>query len=224
MAKKQRPASNAPKDRSFHLEFKNATQKSAWAAFQQNDILFMSGPAGTGKSFLAMAFAINEVLARRKRRIVITRPIVEAGESLGFLPGDADQKVAPYMAPLVESLYKLVGPSGSGLREVIDSCIEVRPLAFQRGVTFDDAVCILDEAQNCIMAQLKLFTTRLGENSKMIITGDPDQSDLPGPIALVDVIDCIGDVEGVGTVAFDSSEIVRHPIIAKILARWPKSR
>jgi phosphate starvation-inducible PhoH-like protein len=224
MPKKQRPSSapkdrSAAKDRSFHLEFKNPTQKMAWTDFQQHDILFLLGPAGTGKSFLAMAFAINEVLAKRKKRIILTRPIVEAGESLGYLPGTFDEKVAPYIMPLFDCMTKLVGPNTSGLREIINSCIEVAPLAYLRGRTFEDSVCIFDEAQNATYAQLKLYLSRIGENSKMIINGDPDQSDIPGPVALSNIIDRLEDDPGIGIVEFDNSEIVRNPIIARILEK-----
>jgi phosphate starvation-inducible PhoH-like protein len=219
MAKKQRPASPTPKDRSFHLEFKNVAQKMAWASFQQHDILFLLGPAGVGKSYLAVAFAINEILAKRKKRIILTRPIVEAGESLGYLPGTFDEKVAPYIMPIFDCLTKLVGPNNTGLREIINQSIEIAPLAYMRGRTFDDAVCLFDEAQNATMGQLKLFMTRLGENSKMIINGDPCQSDLPGPVALIDVVDRLQTVEGIGTVNFKSDSIVRNPIIAKILEK-----
>lgn len=203
----------------FHIEFKNTAQKLAWAGFQQHDILFMCGPAGTGKTFLATAFAINEVLQGNKKRIILTRPIVEAGESLGFLPGDFKEKVNPYMTPLYDSIEKLVGRDNPQ-RDLIDSVIEVAPIAFMRGRTFDDAVCIFDEAQNATMMQLKLFMTRLGENSKLIIDGDPTQSDLGLPqIAMMDVIARLENVPGVGILKFKSDSIVRHPLVSKIIER-----
>jgi phosphate starvation-inducible PhoH-like protein len=222
MAKKQRPAPSPPKDRSeraFHLEFKNVAQKMAWASFQQHDILFLLGPAGVGKSYLAVAFAINEILAKRKKRIILTRPIVEAGESLGFLPGTFDEKVAPYILPMFDCLTKLIGPNNTGLREIINQSIEVAPLAYMRGRTFDDAVCLFDEAQNATYSQLKMFISRIGENSKIIINGDPFQSDLPGPVALVDVVQRLEATEGIGAVQFKSDSIVRNPIIARILEK-----
>lgn len=219
IAKKASDAKGVPKDRSFHLEFKTPAQKMAWASFQQSEILLLLGPAGVGKSFLAMAFAINEVLARRKSKIILTRPIVEAGESLGYLPGTFDEKVAPYMLPLYDCLTKLVGPPHSGQREIINQCIEVAPLAYMRGRTFDDAIVIFDEAQNATFQQLKLFLTRIGDNTKLIVNGDPQQSDLPGPVALVDVMERISDVAGVGIVNFKGDQIVRHSIINKLLER-----
>jgi phosphate starvation-inducible PhoH-like protein len=205
--------------KSFHLEFKNPAQKVAWAAFEQHDVLFLLGPAGTGKSHLAVAFAVNEILARRKKRIILTRPIVEAGESLGFLPGTFDEKVNPYMLPLFDCLGKLVGWEGPQ-REVVDRCIEVAPLAYMRGRTFDDAICIFDEAQNASMIQLKLFLTRFGENSKIIVTGDPTQSDLPGSyVALSEVVNKLESVDGVGIVEFKENSICRHPLVGKIIQK-----
>jgi phosphate starvation-inducible PhoH-like protein len=203
----------------FHIEFKNATQKLAWAGFQQNDILFLCGPAGVGKSYLAIAFAINEVLQKNKKRIILTRPIVESGESLGYLPGDFHEKVNPYMMPLYDCIKKLVGDNNPQ-RDIINAAIEVAPLAYLRGRTFDDAVCILDESQNCSMMQMKLFLTRFGEDSKIIITGDPTQSDLGGAqVALSDVIYRLENVPGIGIVKFDNESIVRHPLVGKILDR-----
>jgi phosphate starvation-inducible protein PhoH and related proteins len=202
--------------RSFHLEFKNQAQKIAWAGFEQHDVLFLIGPAGTGKTHLAMAFAVNELLSRRKRRIVLTRPVVEAGEKLGFLPGTMEEKVDPYMYPLYDCLGKLVGWDGPQ-REFVNNCIEKAPLAYMRGRTFDDAICIFDEAQNADMKQLKLFLTRLGENSKMIVTGDPTQSDLPGDVALRHVVDRLQVLEGVGVIEFKANAIVRHPLVGKII-------
>ncbi len=221
MVKKQQRPIQSPKEKSaFHLEFKNPTQKLSWTTFQQQDILFLLGPAGVGKSLLSMAFAINEILSRRKKRIVLTRPIVEAGESLGFLPGILDEKVAPYMLPLFDCLTKLVGPNSCPQREMINHSIDMAPLAYMRGRTFTDSVCIFDEAQNATKSQIKMFLTRLGENSKMIITGDPFQSDLLGPVALTEVVDRIGSVDGIGVVSFNNDEIVRHPLITKILEKF----
>ncbi len=201
----------------FHLEFKNASQRLAFATFQQHDVLFLNGPAGVGKSFLAMAFAINELLQGNKKKIVLTRPIVEAGEHLGFLPGDFNEKVHPYMLPLYDCITKLVGVDNMQ-RELVDSSIEVAPLAYLRGRTLDDAVCILDEAQNTTMAQMKLFLTRLGENSKMIINGDPTQSDLPiSPVALTQTIKKLQNVPGIGIINFDASSIVRHRLVGAML-------
>lgn len=209
-----------PKARStsrFHIEFKNAAQKMAWAGFQQHDVLFLSGPAGTGKSFLATAFAINEVLQGNKRRIILTRPIVEAGENLGFLPGDFRDKVDPYMMPLYDCIHQLTGENNPQ-RDAVNAAIEVAPLAFLRGRTFTNAICILDEAQNATMSQLKLFLTRMGENTKLIINGDPSQSDLGSKhMALSDTIEKLEHIPGVGVIRFKADSIVRHPLIAKII-------
>jgi phosphate starvation-inducible PhoH-like protein len=213
------PATKSKGQGRFHIEFKNSIQKLAWAGFQQHDVLFLTGPAGTGKTFLATAFAINEVLQKNKKRIILTRPIVESGESLGYLPGDFQEKVNPYMMPLYDSIKKLVGEDNPQ-RDVITAASEVAPLAYLRGRTFDNSVCILDEAQNCSLMQLKLFLTRFGEDSKIIITGDPTQSDLGGTTcALSDVIYRLENVPGVGIVKFENDSIVRHPLIGKILDR-----
>ncbi len=203
----------------FHIEFKNSVQKMAWAGFQTHDVLFLTGPAGVGKSFLAIAFAINEILQKNKKRIILTRPIVESGESLGFLPGTFDEKVNPYMLPLYDCIEKLVG-TDNVQREMVDQSLEVAPLAYLRGRTFNDAICVLDEAQNCSMMQLKLFLTRFGEDSKMIITGDPSQSDLKGDtLALNDVILRLETLHGIGMIKFDVDSIVRHPLVSRIIQR-----
>ena len=210
----RRPTGNG----NFHLEFKNDAQGLAWAAFKQHDVLFLTGPAGTGKSFLACAFAIEQILNKEKSKIVLTRPIVESGESLGFLPGDFEEKVNPYMMPMYDCIEKLVGKDNPW-RDRIDSCLEVAPLAYMRGRTFDDAICIFDEAQNASMMQLKLFMTRFGENSKLIINGDPTQSDLAGDVALVNVMHRLHSVDGIGMVQFKPQQIVRHPLIGKIIEK-----
>lgn len=204
----------------FHLEFKNQAQKMAWGAFDQHDVLFLLGPAGTGKTHLACAFAIGEVLAKRKKRIILTRPIVEAGESLGFLPGTFDEKVNPYMLPMYDCINKCVGVEGPQ-REIINRSIEVAPIAYMRGRTFDDAICIFDEAQNATKSQLKLFMTRFGDNSKIIITGDPMQSDIAGgSSSLVQIVKKLEDLQGIGVIHFKASSIVRHPLIASIIEKF----
>jgi len=208
----------AHKSGNFHLEFKNQSQGLAWAAFKQHDVLFLVGPAGTGKSYLACAFACEQILAKEKKRIIITRPIVEAGESLGYLPGEFEEKVHPYMMPMYDCIDKLVGREGPW-RDKINNAIEICPLAYMRGRTFDDAICIFDEAQNATQMQLKLFMTRFGENSKLIINGDPTQSDIAGDVALTNVMHRLSDVQGVGTVQFKANSIVRHPLIGKIIER-----
>lgn len=212
--------SSAPtyKPKAFHLEFLNSAQKMAWAAFEQQDVLFLLGPAGTGKTHLATAFAISEIISKRRQRIILTRPIVEAGESLGFLPGTFEEKVNPYMLPLFDCIGKLVGWEGPQ-REKIDRSLEIAPVAYLRGRTFDHSICIFDEAQNATVTQLKLFLTRFGENSKIIITGDPNQSDLKGPVALVEIVSKLQAVPGIGIIEFSNANIVRHPLVATILEK-----
>lgn len=202
----------------FYLEFLTGQQKQAWELFQQSDVLFMVGPAGTGKTFLSVAFALHEVLEKSKDKIILSRPVIEAGENLGFLPGDIDEKVYPYMLPLYDALDNMCGKDGEG-RKYINNRVELAPLAFLRGRNFNDSICILDEAQNCTKAQLKLFLTRLGKNSKMIITGDPSQSDLGRSPEILDVIAKLQGIDGCNTMVFTDDAIVRHPLIAQILKR-----
>lgn len=207
------------KKHSFHLEFLTPAQKIAWGAFDQHDVLFLLGSAGVGKSHLACAFAISEVLAKRKKKIVLTRPLVEAGEHLGYLPGDINEKTLPYMLPMYDCIKRAVGEEGPQ-KEIIDRAVEVAPIAFCRGRTWHDSVCIFDEAQNATKQQLKLFLTRFGENSKVIITGDPEQSDLrSSEQGLMDTVKKLEDLPGVGVIYFKPNSIVRHPLIAGILQR-----
>lgn len=203
----------------FHIEFLTQAQKMAWGAFEQHDVLFLLGSAGSGKTFLACAFAISEILAKRKKKIVLTRPVVEAGESLGYLPGDMHEKLDPYMMPMYDCIERCVGTEGPQ-KEIIDRSVEVAPIAYQRGRTFSDSVCIFDEAQNATEKQLKLFLTRFGQNSKVIITGDPLQSDLhPSQRGLMNVVRKLEDLPGIGIIYFKPNSIVRHPLIASILER-----
>jgi phosphate starvation-inducible protein PhoH and related proteins len=204
--------------KSFEHRFKNVVQRLAWTIYQQHDILFMLGPAGTGKSHLAIAFAVEEVLNKVRKKIILTRPVIEAGESLGFLPGTFDEKINPYMMPLWDCIEKICGPGGHS-RDIINQSYEVAPLAYMRGRTFSESVCILDEAQNCTAQQIKLFLTRMGENSKMIITGDPKQSDLSGVPDLIDVVCRLESLSKVGVVYFNEDCIVRHPLVGQILKR-----
>lgn len=180
----------------------------------------------THNTHLAMAFAIEEILNRQsnKEKIVLTRPVIEAGESLGYLPGTFDEKINPYMMPLWDCMQKIAGPTGeqNKMRDIINKSYEVAPLAYMRGRTFDDSVCVLDEAQNCTRSQLKLFLTRMGANSKMIITGDPKQSDIGGIPDLVDVVCRLESVPGVGVVYFNEECIVRHKMVGEILKRLEK--
>lgn len=204
----------------FKFEFLNSAQRDAWASFDQHDVLFLIGPAGTGKTQLACAFAISEILAKKKQKIVMTRPVVEAGESLGYLPGTFMEKLNPYMMPMYDCMERCIGKE-SPEREVINKSIEVAPIAYCRGRTFNDAICIFDEAQNATTTQIKLFMTRFGQNSKMIITGDPDQSDIRnGHLMLMDVANKMSELGKVGVIKFKPCSIVRHPLIADILQKF----
>lgn len=201
----------------FKLEFLNSAQKLAYEQFDKQDVLFLLGAAGTGKSHLACAFAISEVLAKRKKKIILTRPIVEAGESLGFLPGSFEEKVAPYMMPMYDCIERCVGREGPQ-RDIINKAIEIAPIAYCRGRTFHDSVCIFDEAQNATKMQIKLFLTRFGQNSKVIVTGDPNQSDIRGgEKTLIEIVNKLKDIKGISAIHFNNDSIVRHPLIAEIL-------
>lgn len=204
------------KERKFHIEFSNPSQRLAWAMFQTHDVIFLSGVAGTAKTYLASAFAIHECLQNRKK-IVICRPIVEAGESLGYLPGDFQEKVDPYMRPIYDSIDKLIGEGPQ--KEKIEGNIEVAPIAFLRGRTLDDSVCILDEAQNATIKQLILFLSRMGEKSKMIITGDPTQSDIGEESGFMKVVNALDSLPGIGIMKFSRGDIVRHPLVNYILEK-----
>jgi len=207
------------KIKQFYLEFLNEEQREAWDLFQKSDILFLIGAAGSGKTHVAIAFALHDILEKSKDKLVLSRPLVEAGENLGFLPGDIDEKVYPYMLPVYDVLDKMCGKEGDANRKYIDDRVELAPLAFLRGRTFSDSVCILDEAQNCTASQLKLFLTRLGHNSKMIITGDPSQSDLSRHPEILNVIAKLQGIERINTIMFNEDAIVRHPLISSIVKR-----
>jgi phosphate starvation-inducible PhoH-like protein len=202
----------------FHLEFLNAEQKSSYEVFQKNDIIFFLGEAGSGKTFLSTAFAVSHFLTRQCKKIVISRPVVEAGEKLGFLPGNADEKLHPYMMPIYDTLEDLVGKEGLQ-RDSINKCLEVAPIAYLRGRTFKNSIAILDEAQNATKTQIKLFLTRIGLNSKLIITGDPKQSDLGSASGLMEVVDKLRGTQGIGIIEFSTDAIVRHPIINSIIKK-----
>lgn len=217
MVRKKRATDNGR----IHIDFANPTQKLAYGEYQQHDILILLGPAGTGKTFLASAFGIKEIIDKTKRKIIVTRPIVEAGEKLGFLPGTFEEKVNPYVLPVYDCMQKLMGGTMESFESFVNSYVEVAPLAYMRGRTFDDSVCIFDEAQNATYKQLKLFLSRFGRNSKIVITGDPTQSDICEDllIPLVQVVNKIQTVPGVAVITFGQESIVRHPLIAEILKK-----
>ncbi|HJR55448.1 MAG TPA: PhoH family protein, partial [Rhizomicrobium sp.] len=180
------------------------------------------GPAGTGKTYLAAAFAAHMLQERRVERIILSRPAIEAGERLGFLPGDLNEKIDPYLRPLSDALFDVLGDKAARLRE--QGVIEVAPLAFMRGRTLTRAFVILDEAQNATSAQMKMALTRLGEDSQMVVTGDRTQSDLPGGRAegLDEALQILEGVEGVGIARFSDKDVVRHALVGRIVAAYNK--
>ncbi len=187
-------------------------------AIAQHDITFGIGPAGTGKTYLAVAMAVSHLRARKVKRIVLTRPAVEAGEKLGFLPGDIQAKVDPYLRPLYDALFDMI--DAERFEQYLQSgIIEVAPLAFMRGRTLNDAFIILDEAQNTTPEQMKMFLTRMGFSSKMVITGDVTQIDLPKQqkSGLVEATRILKGIEGIAFVYFKESDVVRHPLVARII-------
>ena len=201
------------------IEWRTDSQKRAWQALLDNNITFLLGSAGSGKTFLAMAYAINEILAKRKSQIILTRPIVDAGEKLGFLPGSFGEKVNPYMQPLYDTMDTLLGKFNAK-REFVNKAIVLAPLCYMRGRTFNDSIVVFDEAQNATYMQLKLLLTRFGQNTQMVITGDPHQSDLPfSPPPLNEVVTKLKGVAGIDTVQFAHHDVVRHPIVAAVLKK-----
>jgi len=187
------------------------------------DINFGIGPAGTGKTYLAVACAVQAMEREQVRRLVLVRPAVEAGERLGFLPGDLSQKVDPYLRPLYDALYEMLG--FERVAKLIErSAIEIAPLAFMRGRTLNDAFVILDEAQNTTVEQMKMFLTRIGFGSTAVVTGDITQIDLPKGVksGLRHVMDVLKNVEGIGFTYFDARDVVRHPLVKKILHAYQR--
>jgi phosphate starvation-inducible PhoH-like protein len=200
---------------------KTVTQQRYVAAMRQHDIVFGVGPAGTGKTYLAMAMAVRALMEKRIKRIVLTRPAVEAGERLGFLPGDLAEKVNPYLRPLYDALHDMMDVEKAEAL-VERKVVEVAPLAFMRGRTLNDSWVILDEAQNSTVEQMRMFLTRLGYGSKAVITGDVTQTDLPGGTksGLIDAVQLLENVEGIGAVRFSDADVVRHPLVARIVRAY----
>jgi phosphate starvation-inducible PhoH-like protein len=200
---------------------KSANQRRYLDAIDKYDIVFGVGPAGTGKTYLAMAQAVSYLIAKKVSRIVLVRPAVEAGEKLGFLPGDLQEKVNPYLRPLYDALYDMLDVEKAD-RLLERGTIEVAPLAFMRGRTLNDAVVILDEAQNTTSEQMKMFLTRLGFGSKAIVTGDVTQIDLPtGRMSgLVQAMEVVGKVDGISFIYFDDKDVVRHKLVQAIVKAY----
>ena len=194
-------------------------------AIKKYDIVFSIGPAGTGKTYLAMACAVEALKKQEVRRLILTRPAIEAGESLGFLPGDMYEKISPYLRPLYDALYDMM--EAERIEKYLETgIIEVAPLAYMRGRTLNDAFIILDEAQNCTAEQMKMFLTRLGFDSKAVITGDITQSDLPDakPIGLLQAQDILKDIAGIKFIYFTGSDVVRHALVQRIIEAYDKAR
>ena len=200
---------------------KTPTQRRYLEAIDKFDIVFGVGPAGTGKTYLAMAQAVAYLLSKRVTRIILARPAVEAGEKLGFLPGDLQEKVNPYLRPLYDALYDMLEPERVE-RLLERGVIEVAPIAFMRGRTLNDAFVILDEAQNTTSEQMKMFLTRLGFGSKAVVTGDVTQIDLPAGrmSGLVEALKVVADIQGIGTVYFDDRDVVRHTLVQQIVKAY----
>ncbi len=227
---------NRPADLTFeHLILHGVNGKSILARtenqrklvrdFDDNDLLFAIGPAGSGKTYTAIALAVRALKNREVRRIILSRPAVEAGEKLGFLPGDMKEKIDPYLQPLYDALQDMITPAK--LRDYLEGgTIQIAPLAFMRGRTLSDAVVILDEAQNTTVPQIKMFLTRMGLNTKMIVTGDVTQIDLPASqrSGLIDALDTLRGVKGIARVDFDMRDIVRHRLVQRIVEAYERKK
>jgi phosphate starvation-inducible PhoH-like protein len=200
---------------------KTFNQKQYIEDITHYDLVFGVGPAGTGKTYLAVAKAVADLKNNKVKKLILTRPVVEAGENLGFLPGDLKEKVDPYLVPLYDALYEMLGTQTT-LQLLEKGLIEIAPLAYMRGRTLENAFVILDEAQNTTKTQMKMFLTRLGFASKMVITGDPSQSDLPKgtPSGLNQVLSILKGMEDVSIITFDKIDVVRHPLVQRILERY----
>ena len=205
------------------IRSKTLGQRAYVEAVRKHELTLAVGPAGTGKTYLAMAMAVVALKAKEVERIVLTRPAVEAGEKLGFLPGDMTQKVDPYLRPLYDALHELMG-ADSYLRLAERGTVEVAPLAFMRGRTLSDAFIILDEAQNATSEKMKMFLTRLGANSRCIVTGDVSQTDLPKDkkSGLVEAVNVLRNVEGVAIVELTARDVVRHELVQRIVQAYEK--
>ena len=200
-------------------------QKTYINNLSKNNIIFSLGPAGTGKTYLAVAVAVSKLMSGEVKKIILSRPAVEAGENLGFLPGDLKEKIDPYLIPLYDSLYELVGYEKMQ-KKIEDGTVEIAPLAFMRGRTLKDSFVILDEAQNATDTQIKMFLTRLGKNTTMVVNGDPSQIDLPGSKSsgLLKSINILDDIDEIKITRFDTSDVQRHPLVSKIIDAYKKNQ
>ena len=203
---------------------KTFNQKDYYRKIQDNDLVYGIGPAGTGKTYLAVVIGVALLKKNIVRKIILTRPVVEAGENLGFLPGDLKEKVDPYLRPLYDALYDVLGLEQTE-KMIERGIIEIAPLAYMRGRTLEDAYIILDEAQNTTKQQMKMFLTRLGFNSKMVVTGDETQIDLPKPVksGLKHAKEILSDVKGIEFVQFETVDVVRHTLVQKIIESYESS-
>ena len=199
-------------------------QKKYLEILKKNNIIYAIGPAGTGKTFLPVAVAVNKLISGEVKKIILSRPAVEAGESLGFLPGDLKDKIDPYLIPLYDSLSELIGHDKMN-KKIEDGSIEIAPLAFMRGRTLKDSFVILDEAQNATETQIKMFLTRLGKNTTMVVNGDPTQIDLPNSkvSGLMNSANVLSNIEEIKIVKFDSTDVQRHPLVSKIIEAYKKN-
>lgn len=203
---------------------KTKAQAKLIHSMRKSSLVFTSGPAGSGKTFLVVAEALSQLLSQKKKSLILTRPVVEAGESLGFLPGDFEQKINPYLRPLFDSLETLL--PREALRKMLESgIIEIAPLAYMRGRTLSDCIIILDEAQNTTVQQMKMFLTRIGENSRIFVTGDATQSDLPKriPSGLVNALEILKDIDDISICHLSEEDIVRSPLVRKIIQAYEKA-
>jgi phosphate starvation-inducible PhoH-like protein len=201
---------------------RSATQIEYMRALVRDDVIFALGPAGTGKTYVAVAQAVAQLMNGSVQRLILSRPAVEAGERLGFLPGDMKEKVDPYLRPLYDALYDCMPPEQVE-RRLASGEIEIAPIAFMRGRTLADAFVILDEAQNTTPMQMKMFLTRFGQNSRMVVCGDPKQTDLPGGTSasgLYDAVQRLEGVDGIGMIRFSIADVVRHPIVGRIVEAY----
>lgn len=203
------------------IRAKSPNQKKLVAAIEKYDIVFAIGPAGSGKTYTAVALAVRALKNKQVKRIILTRPAVEAGENLGFLPGDLKEKLDPYMQPIYDALADML-PADKLQLYLENRTIQIAPLAFMRGRTLDNAFVILDEAQNTTQSQMKMFLTRMGNNAKFVITGDITQIDLPGkqPSGLLQSIELLKNIEGIHILKLDEADIVRHPLVKKIIQQY----